>query len=126
MSWYVKAMKNYANFSGRARRKEYWMFNLFNAIFLLAAIILDAILFPQTGDRYHVQTRVFYWLYALAVILPSIAVRVRRLHDQGKSGAWYFIGWIPLIGGIWMLILMCTEGAYGPNQYGDDPKANPE
>jgi len=82
MNWYLAVLKNYAGFSGRARRKEYWTFVLFNVIFSIVALILD----------YLVGTVVlFIILYALAVLIPGIAVLVRRLHDVGKSGWWYFI-----------------------------------
>ncbi len=114
MEWYIKVMKNYANFNGRARRKEYWMFVLFNIIFGIALLVIDTII--GTGA-------VFYAIYLIGVIVPSIAVSVRRLHDIGKSGAWFFISFVPLIGGIWFLVLMVTEGNLGQNQYGPSPKA---
>jgi uncharacterized membrane protein YhaH (DUF805 family) len=114
MEWYLKVMKNYATFSGRARRKEYWMFFLFNMIFAIVAIVLDFII----GTYF-----VLYCLYGLAIIIPSLAVTVRRLHDIGKSGGWIFIGLIPLIGGIWLLVLLVTDGTPGDNAYGPSPKA---
>lgn len=64
----------------------------------------------------------FYGAYSLAILVPTLAVTVRRLHDIGKSGWMYFVGLIPLIGGIWLLVLLVTEGNHGPNQYGEDPK----
>jgi uncharacterized membrane protein YhaH (DUF805 family) len=115
MEWYLKVMKdNYANAEGRARRKEYWMFVLFNLLFVLTAGIVDFLLgtFP-----------VIYVLYCLAIIVPSIAVSIRRLHDIGKSGWWMLIGLIPIIGGIWFLVLVCTDGTPGANSYGPSPKA---
>ncbi len=124
MSWYLGALKKYAVFSGRARRKEYWMFYLFNIIFLLLAMGLDNLL----GITFSIGgTSMFYGyiytIYALAVLIPGFALFVRRLHDLGKSGAWFFIGFIPFIGGIWLLVLMCIAGTVGPNKYGEDPKA---
>ena len=119
MEWYLKVMRNYANFNGRARRKEYWMFFLFNMIFAIAAVIADNIIgftFGETGYG------VFYILYALAVFIPGLAVTVRRLHDTGKSGWFYFIVLIPIIGWIWLLVLLCTDGNYGNNEYGSNPK----
>jgi uncharacterized membrane protein YhaH (DUF805 family) len=105
MNYYLKVLQNYANFSGRARRKEYWMFVLFNFIasFILGFIggLLD---FPLLAN-----------LYSLAILLPSIAVAVRRMHDVGKSG-WYVL--IP----IYNFILCVTEGNNGENEYGPDPK----
>jgi uncharacterized membrane protein YhaH (DUF805 family) len=115
MEWYLRVVKdNYANFGGRARRKEYWMFVLFNMLFVFAALIVDFILgtFP-----------LLYVVYILGIILPSIAVTVRRLHDVGKSGWWYFIVLIPIIGAIWLLVLLCTDGTPGANSYGPSPKA---
>ncbi len=122
MKWYLKVVRdNYANFSGRARRQEYWMFALFNIIFAFLLAFIGGLLggmfdAPEFGMA-------LYVIYLLAIILPSIAVVVRRLHDIGKSGAWFFISFVPFIGGIWLLILMCTEGEKGENQYGADPKA---
>ena len=114
MDWYLKVLKNYAVFTGRARRKEYWMFVLFNIIFEIAALVLDYILGTYL---------VIFMLYCLAMIIPALAVLVRRLHDIGKSGGWFFISFIPLIGGIWLLVLMATAGNIGDNIYGADPKA---
>jgi uncharacterized membrane protein YhaH (DUF805 family) len=114
MNWYLKVLKQYADFSGRARRTEYWMFVLFNMIVLIALMILASLLGTIGG--------VLYVLYALAVLVPNLAVAVRRLHDIGKSGAWIFISLVPLIGGIWLLILLATGGQPGANQYGPDPK----
>jgi len=113
MTWYLNVLKKYAVFEGRARRKEYWMFILFNIIFAFLVSIIN------------IQLRGFYiifGIYILAMIIPTISVIVRRLHDIGKSGFWIFIRLIPIIGGIWMLILLCTEGQTGANQYGEDPK----
>lgn len=113
MSYFLEALKKYATFNGRARRKEYWMYVLFYTIFAFVGFIIDSIL-----GRYGIISGI----YGLALIIPTIAVTVRRLHDLGKSGFWYFISFIPLIGGIWMLILMCLDGQQGENQYGSDPK----
>lgn len=129
MEWYLKVVRdNYANFGGRARRKEYWMFALFNMIFALIAAIIDNILgttFSIGGGAYRVP--VFYgWvylIYLLAIIIPSLAVFVRRMHDIGKSGWWFLICLIPFIGAIWMLVLLCTDGNPGVNVYGSSPKA---
>ena len=105
MNWYITDLKKYVVFSGRARRSEYWYFALFNIIFsIIFAVIGTAIHFPALNT-----------LYSLAVLLPSIAVGVRRMHDVDKSG-WYLL--IP----IYNLILACTDGTGGPNNYGDDPK----
>jgi uncharacterized membrane protein YhaH (DUF805 family) len=128
MNWYVAVMKKYADFSGRARRKEYWMFVLFNLIFLVVAAILDNLFGTafKIESGYGSQALPYGWLYliyALAVIIPGLAVCVRRLHDVGKSGWMLLIAFIPLIGAIWLLVLYCTAGNQGDNQYGPDPKA---
>ena len=119
MNWYLKCLKQYADFSGRARRKEYWMFTLFNIIFAIVAMIIDNVVgtaSPELGYG------VFYGLYALAVFIPGLAVAVRRLHDVGKSGWMILIALIPLIGAIWLLVLMVTDSNPGENQYGQNPK----
>lgn len=129
MSWYLSVIKKYAKFSGRSRRKEYWMFFLFNIIFGTIATLLDNLLnltykipvdyFGEVSIGYGI----IYTVYALLLIIPSLAVTVRRLHDQDKSGAWIFIAFVPIIGAIWLLILLATAGTSGPNRFGDDPKA---
>ena len=119
MKWYLKVLRQYADFSGRARRTEYWMFVLFNIIFAIVAMILDNI-FGLTAGR--LPYGVFYFLYVLAVLIPGLAVSVRRLHDIGKSGWMILIALIPLIGTIWLLVLMVTDSKPGENQYGPSPK----
>jgi len=119
MTWYLAVLKKYAVFNGRARRKEYWMFFLFNTIFAIVAVILDNVLGTASQDTGY---GLIYGLYILAVILPSLAVGVRRLHDVGKSGWWIFISLIPLIGSIWLLVLLATDSQPGENQYGPNPK----
>jgi uncharacterized membrane protein YhaH (DUF805 family) len=121
MKWYKKVLSQYADFKGRARRKEYWMFVLFNMIFLIAAIALDNLL----GTKFSPEMPLgyLYMLYVLAVFVPSLAVAVRRLHDIGKSGWWYFISLVPLIGGIWLLVLLVTDSEAEDNKWGPNPKA---
>lgn len=119
MNWYLQVLKKYAEFSGRARRKEYWMFALFNIIFLVLAIILDNVLGTAIKG---VGYGLFYILYALAVLIPGLAVAVRRLHDVGKSGWMMLIALIPLIGAIWLLVLMVIDSNPGENEYGPNPK----
>ena len=119
MNWYLKVLRQYADFSGRARRKEYWMFALFNFIFAIVAAILDNIFgLAFEGIGYGV----IYCLYGLAVLVPSLAVGVRRLHDVGKSGWMILISFIPLVGAIWLLILFCKDGEPGENKWGSNPK----
>jgi len=100
MNYYLKVWQNFANFDGRARRSEYWMFVLFNVII---SIVLQLISIK------------LYYIYTLAALVPSLACAVRRMHDVGKSG-WYIL--IP----IYNFILAVTEGDKGPNEYGEDPK----
>ena len=119
MDWYMKVIRNYAGFTGRARRKEYWMFVLFNMIFAIAAMILDKVLGLMIDP---LPYGAIYIIYTLAIVLPSLAVAVRRLHDVGKSGWFLLIALIPLVGAIWLLVLFVTEGPHAPNEYGPDPK----
>lgn len=114
MKWYLKVVKdNYANFNGRARRKEYWMFALFNIIFSYGLGILSGIL---VGVTEIVAFAFLSTIYTLGILIPSLAVGVRRMHDVGKSG-WYIL--IP----IYNFILSLTDGENGANQYGPDPKS---
>jgi uncharacterized membrane protein YhaH (DUF805 family) len=120
MNWYLQVLKNYAKFDGRARRKEYWMFFLFNLIFAIVATVLDNLLGLAIKD---VGYGPFYILYALATLIPGIAVGVRRLHDTGKSGWYLLLGLIPCVGGIILLVFFVTAGDVGENEYGPDPIA---
>ena len=112
MNWYLKCLNQYADFKGRARRKEYWMFVLFNA---LVSIVVE-------GIGYVIGLDFLVSLYALAVFIPMLAVSVRRLHDIGKSGWWYLIGLIPLIGWIILIVNFCTDGEPYDNEWGANPK----
>ena len=118
MNWYIDALKNYANFQGRARRKAYWMFALFNIIAIVVLIFIEGLI----GLRSEGGLGALAGLYLLAVTIPSLALSVRRLHDIGKSGFWFFIQLVPLIGGIWFLILTVKDSQPGTNQYGPNPK----
>jgi uncharacterized membrane protein YhaH (DUF805 family) len=122
MNWYLKVLRQYADFNGRARRKEYWMFVLFQIIMAIVAIMLDGALGTNFGVM---PIGYIYMAYALLTLIPGIAVAVRRLHDTGKSGWFYFVNLIPLVGFIWFLVLMCKEGDRGENTYGPDPKSAP-
>lgn len=112
MEWFVKVLKNYATFKGRARRKEYWMFTLFSIIISIVLTIIDVSIGTFSLE---VGRGLFSTLFSLGVIIPTIAVGVRRMHDVNKSG-WFLL--IP----IYNLILVCTEGDKGSNEYGTDPK----
>jgi uncharacterized membrane protein YhaH (DUF805 family) len=120
MEYFLQALRKYAEFSGRARRKEYWMFVLFQILAGIAAGIVDGIF--GTGFQY--GSGIVSLLVSLGLLLPGLAVSVRRMHDVNKSGWFILIGLIPIIGWIWILVLACTEGTRGENEYGPDPKGS--
>lgn len=122
MDWMLLAWKKYADFSGRSRRKEYWMFILGIIIIAIILSIVEGILgmSGMVGGVYGPATTLFF----LAAIVPSIAAQVRRFHDQDKSGWFVLLGLIPFLGGLIILVFMCLEGTAGPNQYGPDPKGS--
>lgn len=127
MKWYLKVLKNYTKFSGRARRSEYWFFVLFNFIFAIVAMGIDRVLHTNfTIGEIPLPYGYVYLLYCLVVIIPGLAVAVRRLHDVGKSGWMLLVGLIPLIGAIWLLVLFFTEGELVENKYGLNPKTTAE
>ena len=119
MNWYLKCLKQYADFNGRARRKEYWMFVLFNIIISFVLGLVDR-LFGTFSSKAGIG--ILGVLYSLAVLIPGLAVTVRRLHDIGKSGWMILIGLIPFIGTIWFLVLMLLDSNPGENKYGPNPK----
>jgi uncharacterized membrane protein YhaH (DUF805 family) len=119
MKWYVKVLKQYADFSGRARRTEYWMFVLFNIIFAIVAVILDNVLGTAIQG---IGYGLIYGLYVLGMLIPGIAVVVRRLHDVGKSGWMFLIVFIPLVGAIWLLVLLFSDSEQDNNKWGQNPK----
>ena len=117
----ISAFNNYVNFDGRARRSEYWYFTLFNMI--VSAVFAVLISFCRDGS---IGARLFTGLsglFSLAVFLPGLALCWRRMHDIGKSGAYYLMILIPLVGPILVLVWFCREGDAGDNAYGPDPKA---
>jgi uncharacterized membrane protein YhaH (DUF805 family) len=117
MEWYLKVLRQYAEFDGRARRTEYWMFTLISVIISVVLTLIDSFLL-----RSAVGFSVLSTLYGLAVLIPSLAVGARRLHDTGRSGWWQLIGIIPLVGAIILIVFFATEGNRGPNNHGPDPK----
>lgn len=119
MKWYLKVIKQYADFGGRARRKELWYFVLFNFIFAIVAVIIDTVAGWEVAANNYGPC---YGAYMGVMLLPALAVGVRRLHDLGKSGWWLLIGLIPIVGGIWLLVLYCTDGQSEQNRYGANPK----
>ena len=131
MSWYLAAFKKYADFSGRARRMEYWMFTLINTGIIFALAMVATMLGigggAVAGDG-GALAGVFAGmllplLWGLVTFLPGIAVTVRRLHDTSRSGLWVLVAFIPFIGAIVLLVLMLIEGTPGNNQYGENPKS---
>ncbi len=124
MKWYLKCLNQYADFSGRARRTEYWMFNLFNMIFTLLTLFIGALLgtalFGASGTI--IGSMGLYVLYLIAIFIPGLSVFVRRLHDTGNSGWMFFILLIPLIGSIWVFVLMIMDSKPGENKWGPNPK----
>ena len=127
MNWYLEVIKNnYANFSGRARRKEYWMFTLVNTIIIavLYAILISSV-DMNTGEMSSLGSiaGIIIGIYSLAIIVPSLAVTIRRFHDQDKSGWMFLLAFIPAVGGLIIFVFMCLEGTKGDNRFGPDPKA---
>ena len=124
MEWYLKVMRdNYANFNGRARRKEYWMFTLFFSLifFSVLSLALAAILLIDEEAGFILFLIVTMLLYFIHLV-PAIAVTVRRLHDIGKSGWFYLLAFIPYVGGFILFIFSVMDGDKGANDYGPDPK----
>jgi uncharacterized membrane protein YhaH (DUF805 family) len=121
MNWYLEVLKKYAVFDGRARRKEYWMFTLFNVLISMTLGLIE-LKIGLTG-LWKSGGGPLSGLYTLAVLIPGIAVSVRRLHDTGRSGWWLLIALVPCIGGIVLLVFMIEDSQPGDNQYGPNPKA---
>lgn len=119
MEWYVGVLRKYAEFNGRARRKEYWTFVLINMGISLALGAVDGVISAVVDT----DVTVFGGLYGLLVLVPSVAVTVRRLHDTDRSGWWYFIVLIPIIGAVLLIVWLATDGDSGANRFGPDPKA---
>ena len=118
MFWYIKCLKQYADFSGRARRKEYWMFVLFYYIILNVIGLIEVV--SGLTEGYEIGPLV--GLYMLGMLIPSLAVIVRRLHDLGKSGWLFFLIFVPIFGIIVLFVWFCTEGDRKENKWGPDPK----
>lgn len=133
MEWMLLPLKRYAQFSGRARPKEFWMFFLFLIICIFLLSFVEAALGLSTSERWALREG---WsasagfrnsagpltgLFLLAMLLPYLAVSVRRLHDTDRSGWWLLLGFIPFIGGLILLIFLVSGGTRGPNRFGDDP-----
>lgn len=112
MNWYLKVLQNYAVFSGRARRKEYWYFVLFNLIVTMILAIIDGLIHTSFSQQYGID--LLPTLYSLAVLIPSLAVSARRLHDTGRSAWWLLLMFIPIIGAIILLVFTVLDSGQTP------------
>ena len=119
MNWYLEVLKKYAVFSGRARRKEYWYFSLFNLLITIVLAVIDGMTGTLIAEA---NIGLCGGIYALAILIPFLAVSVRRLHDTDRSGWWLLIALIPLIGAIVILVFMVQDSKPNENQYGSNPK----
>ncbi|MEU5423462.1 DUF805 domain-containing protein [Streptomyces sp. NPDC020667] len=113
MHWFTDVLKKYAVFNGRARRQEYWMFTLIATVISLVLAVADALL----GTN-----QILQFAFALALLIPTLAVSFRRLHDTHRSGWWILIGLVPLVGWIILLVFMCLDSTPHHNKYGPNPK----
>ncbi|WP_159567754.1 DUF805 domain-containing protein [Budvicia diplopodorum] len=121
MEWFKKCLlEKYADFSGRARRQEYWMFTLFNIIAVVALSVIGSILDAVFGSD-GVFAMIIVGIYYLGIIVPSLAVSVRRLHDTDRSGWWLLLALVPF-GGLVIFVFTVLEGTNGPNRFGPSPK----
>lgn len=116
MNWYLAVLKKYTEFSGRARRTEFWTFCLVNFLIAIGISVVESIL-GSSGF--------LGMIYSLAVLLPSLAVSARRLHDTGRSGWWLLIGFIPVLGLIVLIVFAVQDSQPGSNAFGPNPKAGP-
>ena len=138
MYWMLLPLRRYFDFSGRSRPKEYWMFFLFVILASIVAAIVDLMLgfgttsysaeympngFWATAD--YAGTGPVQILVLLAILIPTLSVGVRRLHDSDRTGWWLLIGLIPLIGAVVLLVFMIISGTRGPNRFGPDPVETP-
>src|SRR3954468_21416442 len=125
MQWYLKVLKQYADFNGRARRTEFWMFILFSAIASAILGLVDSLIgtarFIASGGYFY-SPGVLGGIYGLAVLVPTLAVGVRRLHDTDRSGWWWLLWLIPIVGQIILIVFWALDGTPGPNRYGPDLK----
>ena len=115
-------IRKYADFSGRARRKEFWLFYLFVTLLGVVIAFLDGLLVVASSGSYTVT--LLSYIFAFGILIPSVAVAVRRLHDTNRKGWWLLIYFIPLIGLIWLIVLWCFRGNPEENKYGNIPPIN--
>lgn len=119
MQWYLKVLRQYADFGGRARRTECWMFALFNVVILTVLVVVDTAARLSIGPH----TGLLGSIYLLAVLVPGLAVGARRLHDIGYSGWWQLLGLVPVVGWAVVIRMFCMDGDPEPNRWGPNPKA---
>jgi len=119
MNWYLKVLKNYVGFNGRAQRAEFWYFTLFNFLAVLALTFVDALIGTYSAEG---GLGLISSIYLLGVMLPGIAVAIRRLHDTNRSGWWYLLILVPLIGAIVLIVFFVQDSSPGTNEYGPSPK----
>ena len=125
MHWYLKALNQYFDFTGRARRSEYWYFVLFNFIFFIVAAAFDVFYgyFLEIPD-WETNWEFFSPLYTLLTFIPALSVTVRRLHEAGYSGWWYLILLLPILGAIWLLVILFQDSERMENKWGPSPKTS--
>jgi uncharacterized membrane protein YhaH (DUF805 family) len=126
MEWMIMPLKRYADFSGRSRRKEYWMFVLLQMLLLIPLMLIGFAMGGASEDPADpfgsVAVLIVLAVYFLVFFIPGLAVQVRRFHDQDKSGWFILLGFIPYVGSLILLVFMCLEGTRGTNRFGPDPK----
>ena len=127
MKWFLEAIKNkYAQFEGRSRRKEYWMFVLFYNLLTLGILLITGFVFEATGQETLLYAGLaIFAIVVIALIAPAWAISIRRLHDTGRSGKWMLLLFIPYLGSIILMILCMLDSEPGSNQYGENPKGIP-
>ncbi|HEY0663484.1 MAG TPA: DUF805 domain-containing protein [Thiobacillaceae bacterium] len=117
MNWFLTALKKYAVFSGRSRRSEYWYFVLFYLVIYIALAVIDNML--NAGASFGLLSGIF----SLVMLIPSLSVGVRRLHDTDRSGWWLLIGLVPILGAIALIAFAAQDSQPGDNRFGPSPKA---
>ena len=116
MHWYFEALRKYAVFNGRARRREFWTFELGNFLIFVTLIVIGGV------SRSSIAANILPALFVLAMVIPSLAGQVRRLHDTNRSGWWIFISLVPLVGAVILWVFLFTDSNPGENRYGPNPK----